>query len=128
MKNEIWKEWQINHTLEDSYTLESMLDTSDKIKITLTGNTHKILVQFNGLVFGYRRSHKGRENTISSKTSNVRYPIFNIKNSSFLSWIAQESKGVNTDQKLFHYRLVTNRFVIDVAYGFNPTVEIIDLI
>ena len=53
--------------------------------------------------------------------------FFEVKNSSYLRWLSEESVGMIDNLNAHHYALITTNVVVDIISSIEPMVEFISL-
>jgi len=75
-------------------------------------------------VVAYRCADEGvRLRTISRLQGQLPCPLMLVENSTFVTWLRDESAGVLADQPLVHYAILSINDCIDVISGMPPRVD-----
>ncbi|WP_137662750.1 hypothetical protein [Enterococcus hulanensis] len=131
---EIWERWTPIELDKNMYKASYVqLIDFEGLEIHLVFNdTENLLnIKFVHPVLAYQNIDEGRRlKTLEYLSENydsqffTDWTLFEVKNSSYLTWFHTESFGINEDEKVFHYVILTENDVVDILSLYKPRIEI----
>ena len=133
---EQWIKWEPSNNLSKNYSLDSISDSAEGLKILLLdaeNRNKKVLVSFPHSVHAYRSTD---ESLILSTISFLHkkysaefyrdWSFFKIEKSKYLQWISTQSCGISDGYNCIHFCILASDYMIDIISTYDPTVVSID--
>lgn len=125
MRSEKYKKWVPLKDIPDIFVLFGLHDNYEGFRILLRdGKSSRVLrIRFDSF-FAYRNTDRGYlSRTMLEGKKFVKWPLFTVKNSSFLQWFQEENPDKQFNKKPIHYAMITPNNYIDVISSSLPKVE-----
>ena len=130
---EKWIKWEPVEGLYSTYYVDILVDSKKEFKIILSEEKNpqkKIQIIFENSVYAYRNTYESfRQNTIHilkkqyGESFYINWTFFKITNSSYLSWLAEQSYGITDEINLTHFSIIAANEIIDIVAGYEPTIK-----
>ncbi|KKQ12044.1 MAG: hypothetical protein US22_C0004G0002 [candidate division TM6 bacterium GW2011_GWF2_36_6] len=132
---EQWIKWEPIKELSSTYYVDLVIDSKKEFKIILSEEKNpqkKIHIIFENSVYAYRNTYESfRQNTIHilkkqyGESFYINWTFFKITNSSYLSWLAEESYGITNELNFTHFSIIAANEIIDIIAGYEPRIELV---
>ncbi len=122
--------WQPNGLHFGEVMVERIVDDENnilsiEIKQSQEGNILKAKIIFDPYVAFRCMNESFRAKTFAEK-GGFSSSLFEVKNSTWLEWLHEESLGYYKDSEITHYAIITGADCIDILSEFPPEVQIIN--
>ena len=128
---EEYEYWYPVKAPEESYIDVEIFRNNCGTKIQVFGETHKIIIHFEGVLIGLQISMEtarmgtigGYQKKLDNRAYFAKWPLYKVKNSNYSKWFIKESCGIYTEQELYHYCIISDDDIIDILTYYQPKVS-----
>lgn len=132
---EIWERWtpiELDKNMYKACYVQLIDFEGLEIHLVFNDTEDLLNIKFVHPVLAYQNIDEGRRlKTLEYLSENydsqfyTDWTLFEVKNSSYLTWFHTESFGINEDENVFHYLILTENDVVDILSLYKPRLEII---
>jgi hypothetical protein len=130
---EEWESWIPQQGLSGNLYNEKILDCKEGLILEFRDEDfeRKIIFTFDGIILSYRVTDEGcllkRLYSLLDRYGDSFFSkgsLFKVKNSDYLKWFLEESRGIYTQSDVEHYVFYTPDEAIEVLSTYEPTINI----
>ncbi|RXS91006.1 hypothetical protein [Geobacillus sp. PK12] len=130
---EQWERWEPITGIPPAIYNDMLLDSKEGIVLKFSDESHKreVIIIFEEGVLSYRNTDEGSLLKMLTYLDQYygtnfyrNWPLFKVKNSTYLKWFHEESCGIYESRNVEHYVILTPNDVIEVLSTHPPNIVV----
>lgn len=128
---ETWEKWCNKELVADDYELKNLVQNRDGLTLVFLGRKTEVTITYKEQIVSFRSCDESdRWKTVDTVLADHgrlffrNWLVYKVSESSYASWLADETFNSTTVDELLHLAFVTANDIIDVLSLREPTITI----